>query len=135
MNENKSHDNNTDNLSKAKTDKWVKHKKKFKPIGRERDIFMSIRINQSESDKLAKDISRTKLTKSEYIRNLIMNVNIKEKPDRDFFIILRNISNIASNMNQIAVVANSKGFIDVDAYNNNVNELREIEKKLKDKYL
>ena len=51
------------------------------------------------------------------------------------FIILRNISNIASNMNQIAVVANSKGFIDVDAYNNNVNELREIEKKLKDKYL
>ena len=96
---------------------------------------MSIRINQSESDKLAKDISRTKLTKSEYIRNLIMNVNIKEKPDRDFFIILRNISNIASNMNQIAVVANSKGFIDVDAYNNNVNELREIEKKLKDKYL
>ncbi len=135
MNENKSYDNNTDNLSKAKTDKWVKHKKKFKPIGRERDIFMSIRINQSESDKLAKDISRTKLTKSEYIRNLIMNVNIKEKPDRDFFIILRNISNIASNMNQIAVVANSKGFIDVDAYNNNVNELREIEKKLKDKYL
>ena len=135
MNENKSYDNNTDNLSKAKTDKWVKHKKKFNPIGRERDIFMSIRINQSESDKLAKDISRTKLTKSEYIRNLIMNVNIKEKPDRDFFIILRNISNIASNMNQIAVVANSKGFIDVDAYNNNVNELREIEKKLKDKYL
>lgn len=135
MNENKSYDNNTNNLSKAKTDKWVKHKKKFKPIGRERDIFMSIRINQSESDKLAKDISRTKLTKSEYIRNLIMNVNIKEKPDRDFFIILRNISNIASNMNQIAVVANSKGFIDVDAYNNNVNELREIEKKLKDKYL
>ena len=135
MNENKSYDNNTDNLSKAKTDKWVKHKKKFKPIGRERDIFMSIRINQSESDKLAKDISRTKLTKSEYIRNLIMNVNIKEKPDRDFFIILRNISNIASNMNQIAVVANSKGFIDVDAYNNNVNELREIEKKLNDKYL
>ena len=135
MNENKSYDNNTDNLSKAKTDKWVKHKKKFKPIGRERDIFMSIRINQSESDKLAKDISRTKLTKSEYIRNLIMNVNIKEKPDRDFFIILRNISNIASNMNQIAVVANSKGFIDVDAYNNNVNELSDIEKKLKDKYL
>ena len=135
MNENKSYDNNTDNLSKAKTDKWVKHKKKFKPIGRERDIFMSIRINQSESDKLAKDITRTKLTKSEYIRNLIMNVNIKEKPDRDFFIILRNISNIASNMNQIAVVANSKGFIDVDAYNNNVSELREIEKKLKDKYL
>ena len=135
MNENKSYDNNTNNLSKAKTDKWVKHKKKFKPIGRERDIFMSIRINQSESDKLAKDISRTKLTKSEYIRTLIMNVNIKEKPDRDFFIILRNISNIASNMNQIAVVANSKGFIDVDAYNNNVNELREIEKKLKDKYL
>lgn len=135
MNENKSYDNNTNNLSKTKTDKWVKHKKKFKPIGRERDIFMSIRINQSESDKLAKDISRTKLTKSEYIRNLIMNVNIKEKPDRDFFIILRNISNIASNMNQIAVVANSKGFIDVDAYNNNVNELREIEKKLKDKYL
>ena len=135
MNENKSYDNNTNNLSKAKTDKWVKHKKKFKPIGRERDIFMSIRINQSESDKLAKDISRTKLTKSEYIRNLIMNVNIKEKPDRDFFIILRNISNIASNMNQIAVVANSKGFIDVDAYNNNVNELSDIEKKLKDKYL
>ena len=135
MNENKSYDNNTDNLSKAKTDKWVKQKKKFKPIGRERDIFMSIRITQSESDKLAKDISRTKLTKSEYIRNLIMNVNIKEKPDRDFFIILRNISNIASNMNQIAVVANSKGFIDVDAYNNNVNELREIEKKLKAKYL
>ena len=135
MNENKSYDNNTNNLSKAKTDKWVKHKKKFKPIGRERDIFMSIRINQSESDKLAKDISRTKLTKSEYIRNFIMNVNIKEKPARDFFIILRNLSNIASNMNQIAVVANSKGFIDVDAYNNNVNELREIEKKLKDKYL
>lgn len=135
MNENKSYDNNTNNLSKTKTDKCVKHKKKFKPVGRERDIFMSIRINQSESDKLAKDISRTKLTKSEYIRKLIMNVNIKEKPDRDFFIILRNISNIASNMNQIAVVANSKGFIDVDAYNNNVNELREIEKKLKDKYL
>ena len=94
MNENKSYDNNTDNLSKAKTDKWVKHKKKFKPIGRERDIFMSIRINQSESDKLAKDISRTKLTKSEYIRNLIVGYKIKipevkeePKPKKEEYII------------------------------------------------
>ena len=49
---------------------------------------------------------------------------IKEMPSMDLVAVLRNLQQINNNLNQIALVANAKGFIDTAAYWENVDRLK-----------
>jgi hypothetical protein len=55
---------------------------------------------------------------------------LKEKPPVDVIDILKNLQQINNNMNQIAVKANAKGFVDTASYWENVRWLKETVSKL-----
>jgi hypothetical protein len=55
---------------------------------------------------------------------------LKEKPPVDVIDILKNLQQINNNMNQIAVKANAKGFVDTASYWENVRWLKETVIKL-----
>ncbi len=55
---------------------------------------------------------------------------LKEKPPVDVIDILKNLQQINNNMNQIAVKANTKGFVDTASYWENVRWLKETVSKL-----
>ncbi len=102
---------------------------------RKRNIRIQVRLNDIEYAKLLDDISKSKSNISDYIRKLILNKEVKEKPDYEFLKILNQLSKIGVNINQIAHIANATGKIETDKYNKESNTLFSLVKDLKRKYL
>ena len=65
----------------------------------------------------------------------ILNKEIKEKPDEKFFDTLEQLRGIATNINQIARVANQTRVIDVDSLKIFEKEVKDIISDLRKKYL
>ena len=102
---------------------------------RKRNIRIQVRLNDIEYEKLLNDIAVSKTNISDYIRKLILGKEIKEKPDREFYKIMKQLSKIGVNLNQIAHKANSINVIDKDYYNQEAKEWHELSRQIKSKYL
>lgn len=77
-------------------------KKKYVPHGRTRQHKIEVRLNDEEYFKLEDTISLMGTNRSEYLRKLIVETRIKEKPPDDFYKYMKEISLMGSNLNQIA---------------------------------
>lgn len=93
---------------------------------RTRNNRMTLRLNDKEYNSLQKSAERVGVPKEVYIRMLITGTIPKEKPTTDFYNITRELNAIGNSINQIARVANSKGFINAKAYEENVKRLNEF---------
>ena len=93
---------------------------------RERNNRVTLRLNDKEYEKLNISAEKTGVHKEVYLRMLIMGTTPKEKPTADFYNMTRELNAIGNSINQIAKVANSKGFINVNAYEENVRRLNEF---------
>ena len=102
---------------------------------RERNIEFHIRLNDIESEKLEMLSQKSKLSKSDIIRKLILENEIKEKPGIEFYHAMNELSKIGINLNQIAAKINTTNEIDKDYYKEQVTEMRNITKQIKEKYL
>ena len=81
----------------------------------EREYRLEVRLNKVELDPLRKDIQRTGLTQSKYLRALIMKRPIHEKLPIDYYRMLTELSRIGNNLNQIARSANQHPELPPDA--------------------
>ena len=102
---------------------------------RKRNIRIQVRLNDIEYAKLLDDISKSDETISDYIRKLILEKEIKEKPEKDFYKVMKQLSKIGVNLNQIAHKANSTNVIDKDFYKNEAEEWHKFAREVKMKYL
>ena len=93
---------------------------------RERNNRMTLRLNDKECQTLKKSSEKVGVPKEVYLRMLIMGTTPKEKPTADFYGAMKELNAIGNSINQIAKVANSKGFINVKAYEENVRKLNEF---------
>lgn len=93
---------------------------------RTRNNKITLRLNDKESDKLTKSADKVGVPKEVYLRMLIMGTTTKEKPNADFYGMMKELNAIGNGLNQIAKVANSKGFINVKAYEENIRKLNGI---------
>ena len=66
----------------------------------------------------------------EYLRRLVYDKPIQEKPPPEFHEVLKNLRQINNNMNQVAAKANAMNFIDTAKYWANVSELQRLIGKL-----
>lgn len=89
-----------------------------------RNIKIDLRLNEQEMERLRRDVIRSGWSREKYLRALIEKSVIKEMPSMDLVAVLRNLQQINNNINQIALVANTKGFIDTVAYWENVDRLK-----------
>ena len=85
---------------------------------------------ESEAAALNRDVKKAGVSREAYLRSLIRKMPLKEKPSVDVINILKNLQQINNNMNQIAVKANAKGFVDTASYWENVRWLKETVSKL-----
>ena len=102
---------------------------------KEKVVRFEMKLSYDEDDKLKSDSQKANLTKSEYVRRLIMNCRLKEKPDDRFYDILRNLTKIGNNLNQIAKVAHSLKYIDDEYYKKQVEILQNFILKVKEEFL
>ena len=91
----------------------------------QRKIKIDLRLNEEEAEELNRDVEKSGLSREAYLRALIRNRPLKERPPVELGAVLRSLQQINNNMNQIALKANAKGFIDTAAYWDNVRSLQD----------
>jgi hypothetical protein len=92
-------------------------------------------LNEIENEKLIADCKKCNLSYSEYFRKLLMEEQIKEKPEIEFYEVMKQLSKIGVNLNQIAHKANSTNNIDKDLYKIESEEWHKFAREVKKKYL
>lgn len=90
---------------------------------RTRENRLTLRLSDKEFEKLKKSAEKVGVPREVYLRMLILGTTPKEKPTADFYNMARELNSIGNSLNQIAKVANSKGFINVKAYEENARKL------------
>ena len=95
---------------------------------RKRYIRKDIMLNELENEKLIADCQRCNLSYGEYFRRLLMNENIKEKPGKEFYVIMKQLSKIAKKANQTDK-------IDKDYYKSEANNWHKFAEEVKNKFL
>ena len=77
-----------------------------------RNIEKHILMNKAEAQDLQKKAKKACLSEGGLIRLLIKGYEPKEQPNEKFYDAMRELSAIGNNINQLAIKANSLGFID-----------------------
>ena len=78
---------------------------------RKRTIKKQIWINQTEDNLLKLKSKKSGLNESEFLRSCIKGYKIKEQPTKEVIEFTKQITGIANNINQIARVVNTVGYI------------------------
>ena len=102
---------------------------------RERLNRIEIRLNDIEYKKLLNDVLMEDTTLSDHVRKLILEVEVKEKPDYEFYKVMKELTKIGINLNQLARKANTLNFIDKDEYKKQAEEWKSFSDRIKNKYL
>lgn len=82
-------------------------------------------MSEVEYRRITRRAKSCGLSKSAYVRQLIVGYEPKESPPADYFAMTRELKEIGNNLNQLAFVANATGLIDEAAYYENVVGLRD----------
>ena len=91
---------------------------------------IDLRLNDAELAQLNHDVEKSGWSREKYLRALIANRPIQERPSMDLVDVLKSLQQINNNMNQIATKANSLNFVDTAAYWENVEVLKDTIGKL-----
>ena len=79
---------------------------------RKRNIQKIVRFSRDEAQDLQKKAKKACLSEAGLIRLLLRGYEPREKPDERFYDVMRELSYIVNNINQLAVKANALGFVD-----------------------
>ena len=96
---------------------------------------VTLYLSDMELAELNSKVERTGLTKCAYLRQLIMDIQPKERPSQNFIEVLNELRRISISMSQIAIKANTEGIINADAYWENSRRLREAISEIKSRIL
>ena len=102
---------------------------------RKRNIQKIVRINRKEAEDLAAAGKKAGLSEAGLIRLLIRGYEPKEKPDDRFYDVMRELSSIGNNINQLAAKANTLGFIDAPMLKNEAAKWNKFQSEIERTYL
>ena len=102
---------------------------------RKRNIQKIVRFNRKEAQDLAAKAKKACLSEAGLIRLLIRGYEPKEKPDDRFYDVMRELSSIGNNINQLAAKANTLGFIDAPMLKNEAAKWNKFQSEIERTYL
>ena len=101
---------------------------------RSRNVQIPFRLSKEEYETLMKKVKSCNCSREKYIRSLIKGYSPKEAPPADYYTILSKISRESANLNQLLVVARTKGFIDTPKLEKLISEIRSTNQMLWDTF-
>ena len=81
-------------------------------MARKRSIRAQVWLDENESRRLHDNAKKAGLSQENYLRSLINGYAPKALPPIDYFNMIRELHAIGSNINQLAVKANTTGYVD-----------------------
>lgn len=100
-----------------------------------RNIEKHILMNSNEATELKEKAERACLSEAGLIRLLIKGYQPKEKPDSKFYDVMRELSAIANNLNQLTAKANSLGYIDTPMLKEQIKKWNKFQCEIERRFL
>lgn len=91
-------------------------------INRNKEI--KIRLSDEEFSRLNIEVSKTGLSREEYLRTLIKKIVPSNTPSAELIETIKQLRAIGNNINQLVMIAHKTGSIDVMRYKNDFEKLQ-----------
>lgn len=78
---------------------------------RKRSVQILFRLNEEEAEYLYELVRKSGRSKEAFLREMVKGYQLCEKPDPEFYRIMRELSAIGNRINQLAAKANALNFI------------------------
>lgn len=102
---------------------------------RKRNVDKHIWFSRAEAQELQRKAKKACLSEAGLIRLLIKGYEPKEKPDDRFYDVMRELSAIGNNINQLAAKANTLGFIDAPMLKNEAEKWNKFQAEVERHFL
>ena len=102
---------------------------------RKRNIDKHIWFSRAEAQELQRKAKKACLSEAGLIRLLIKGYEPKEKPDDRFYDVMRELSAIGNNINQLAAKANALDYIDTPMLQEEAARWRQFQTDVRKTYL
>lgn len=102
---------------------------------RKRNIQKIVRFSRDEAQDLQKKAKKACLSEAGLIRLLLRGYEPREKPDERFYDVMRELSSIGNNINQLAVKANTLGFVDAPQLKKEAERWHKFQAEIERTYL
>ena len=102
---------------------------------RKRNVQILFRLNEEEADYLYDLVKRSGRSKEELLRSMVKGYRLCEKPDPEFYKILRELSAIGNRINQLAAKANALDYIDTPMLQEEAARWRQFQTDVRKTYL
>ena len=77
---------------------------------RKRNVQILFRLTEEEAEQLYSLVKKSGCSKEAFLRGMVKGYRLCEKPDPEFYKMMRELSAIGNNINQIAHWTNGKGY-------------------------
>ena len=101
-------------------------------MGRKREKQILIRLSEKEYAHLTKQADLVQLNINQFVCNLIMGVQMKPRPKKEWAEILRQMSAIGNNLNQIVYRAKLHGLTDEPTLLGVQEEFEKLKQKMEE---
>ena len=102
---------------------------------RKRNVQILFRLNEEEADYLYDLVKRSGRSKEALLRAMVKGYRLCEKPDPEFYQIMRELSAIGNRINQLAVKANALDFVDTPMLREEAKKWQQFQIDVRKKYL
>ena len=102
---------------------------------RKRNVQILFRLTEEEADYLCSLAERSGHSRQALLQSMVMGYRLCEKPDPEFYKIMRELSAIGNRINQLAAKANALGFVDTPMLNEEARKWHEFQIDVRKRYL
>ena len=102
---------------------------------RNRKVQILFRLTNDEAEQLHELVRKSGRSREAFLREMVKGYQLCEKPDPEFYRIMRELSAIGNRINQLAAKANALGFVDAPMLNEEARKWHEFQIDIRKKYL
>ena len=102
---------------------------------RNRKVQILFRLTDEEAEQLHELVRRSGRSREAFLREMVKGYQLCEKPDPEFYRIMRELSALGNRINQLAAKANALGFVDAPMLNEEARKWHEFQIDIRKKYL
>ena len=102
---------------------------------RKRNVQILFRMTEEEAEHLYDLVRKSGYSKEALLRAMVKGYRLCEKPDPEFYKILRELSAIGNRINQLAAKANALNFVDAPMLKEEAQRWHEFQIAVRKKYL
>ena len=102
---------------------------------RKRSVQILFRLNEEEAEYLYELVRKSGRSKEAFLREMVKGYQLCEKPDPEFYRLMRELSAIGNRINQLAAKANALIFIDTPMLREEARKWHDFQLDVRKKYL